>query len=262
MELQLEDKVVVITGGASGIGKACAMTYLEEGCKVAVCGRSQSRLDSFAQECREAGYTNFFTINADVTDPADRQSILDQTLARFAGLHIWINNAGAVIRNKLMEASLKEWDTIMNTNLQATFACTKLAAGHMKDHGGGVIVNASSFASRIPFAGTGIYAASKWGVNALTQVFAAELAPYGIRVFAYIPGIIVSELTRDRITANKDALLQQIPLNRLGEPEDMAPTIVFLTSDRANYFTGVTVEITGGKCCVQNPLFGWETAAQ
>ena len=127
----------------------------------------------------------------------------------------------------------------------------------MRDNGGGVIVNASSFASRVPLAGTGIYAASKWGVNALTQVLAAELAPYNIRVFAYIPGIIASEMTRDRLEANKAALLEQIPLNRLGDPRDMAPTVVMLTSDKASYVTGVTVEISGGKLCVQNPLFAW-----
>ena len=258
MNLDLTGKVVVITGGASGIGKACAMTYLEEGCKVAVCGRTRSKLAAFLEECRTAGYgSSAVAIEADIADAADQRKVLDETLSAFGGMHIWINNAGTVARTKLIDASVEEWDRIMHTNLRATFLCSQLAARHMRDNGGGVIVNASSFASRVPLAGTGIYAASKWGVNALTQVLAAELAPYNIRVFAYIPGIIASEMTRDRLEANKAALLEQIPLNRLGDPRDMAPTVVMLTSDKASYVTGVTVEISGGKLCVQNPLFAW-----
>ncbi len=260
MDLGLTGKVVVITGGASGIGKSCALEYLKEGCKVVVCGRGQERLNAFEAECRAAGFTDVLAVRADVSIRDDQEKLLRRAVERFGALDIWLNNAGTNIRKKLLDASMDEWDTIMNTNLRATFSCIQLAGGYMKDHGGGVIINASSFASRIPLAGTGVYAASKWGVNALTQVAAAELAPYNIRVFAYIPGIIVTEMTRDRIEANKNALLQQIPLNRLGEAGDMAPALVMLSSGKAGYFTGVTIEISGGKCCVQNPLFGWETA--
>lgn len=258
MDLKLRDKVVVITGGTSGIGKALAMTYLDEGCKVVVCGRNQRRLDAFIDACGEVGRTDGFAIQVDIAKSEDQEKLLAATLSRFGRLDIWVNNAGTVTRSPLLEASLEDWDTIMNTNLKAVFSCIKLAASHMKEHGGGVIVNASSFASRIPLAGTGIYAASKWGVNALTQVAAAELAPFGIRVFAFIPGITVTEMTKDRIESAQDVLLEQIPLNRLGKPKDLAPIITMLTSDLAGYLTGVAVEISGGKYCVQNPLYGWE----
>lgn len=258
MNLQLAEKTVVITGGASGIGKACAFTYLEEGCNVVVCGRTQSKLDDFAAECREKGFTNSLALQLDIAQADDRQKLLEAALSAFGGLNIWINNAGTVSRGPLLDAELEEFDRILNTNLRATFACSQLAGRYMRDNGGGVIVNASSFAARIPLAGTGIYAVSKWGVSALTQVLAAELAPYNIRVFAYIPGIIVSEMTRDRIMSNQEALTQQIALNRLGEASELAPIIVMLTSDKASYFTGVTVEISGGKLCVQNPRYGWE----
>lgn len=258
MDLMLQGKVVVVTGGSAGIGKALARTYLEEGCKVAVCGRNQARLGAFVSECGQAGYADVLAVQADIADPADQEKLLKATIAHFGRLDIWINNAGTNIRNPLLTASMEEWDSIMNTNLKAVFSCIKLAGRYMKEHGGGVIVNASSFASRIPLAGTGVYAASKWGVNALTQVAAAELAPYGIRVFAFIPGLIVTELTRDRIGAGKEVLLAQIPMNRLGEPGDMASVIAMLTSEKAGYVTGVTVEISGGKCCVQNPLYEWE----
>ncbi len=260
MDLNLQNKVAVITGGSAGIGKALALGYLAEGCKVGVCGRNQARLDAFAAECAEAGYSEVLTVRADIVREEDQERLLAETLARFGRLDVWVNNAGVVARSPLLDAGLKEWDAIMNTNLRAVFSCIKLAGSHMKKNGGGVIVNASSFASRIPLAGTGIYAASKWGVNALTQVAAAELAPHGIRVFAFIPGLIVTEITRDRVEANEKALLAQIPLHRLGVPEDLASAVVMLSSEKAGYFTGVTVEISGGKCCVQNPLFGWEQA--
>ena len=260
MNLGLKDKVVVITGGSAGIGKALAMSYLAEGAKVSVCGRSSERLEAFLRECASGGYSEAMAVHADITDPAGREKVLASTLERFGRMDIWINNAGIVARSLLLDATMDEWDAIMNTNLRAVFSCIKLAGAHMKDHGGGVIVNASSFASRIPLAGTGVYAASKWGVNALTQVAAAELAPFNIRVFAFIPGLIATEITRDRVEADKDSLLTQIPLNRLGVPEDLADVVVMLTSDKAGYVTGGTIEISGGKCCVQNPRYGWEQA--
>ncbi len=258
MDLKLRDKTVVITGGSVGIGKALAMTYLAEGCKVVVCGRNQERLNTFLDDCVRAGYQDAaLTVKADIAKEEEQEALLDAALSRFGRLDIWVNNAGTVSRSPLLEATNEEWDAIMNTNLKAVFSCIKLAAGAMKKNGGGVIVNASSFAARIPLAGTGIYAASKWGVNALTQVAAAELAPFGIRVFAFIPGIIVTEMTRDRIEAAQKTLLDQIPLNRLGTPEEMAPVIAMLSSDLAGYLTGVAVEISGGKFCVQNPSYGW-----
>lgn len=260
MDLGLKDKVVVITGGSAGIGKALALAYLSEGGKVAVCGRSPDRLDTFLRECELSGYSDVVAVRADITAPREQEKLLEAALNRFGRMDIWINNAGTVARSPLLEAGMDEWNTIMDTNLRAVFSGIKLAGTHMKEHGGGVIVNASSFASRIPLAGTGIYAASKWGVNALTQVAAAELAPFGIRVFAFIPGLIATEITRDRVMANKDTLLAQIALNRLGAPEDLAAAVVMLTSEKASYFTGVTIEISGGKCCVQNPLYGWERA--
>ena len=260
MDLGLKDKVIVITGGSAGIGKALAMCYLSEGGKVIVCGRSPDRLNAFQRECESLGYSEIMSVQADIASSAGQIKLFESTLERFGRMDIWINNAGAVARTPLLEAGMDEWDSIMNTNLRAVFSCIKLAASYMKEHGGGVIVNASSFASRIPLAGTGIYAVSKWGVNALTQVAAAELAPFNIRVFAFIPGLIVTEITKDRVVANKDSLLAQIPLKRLGVPDDLAAAVVMLTSDKASYFTGTTVEISGGKCCVQNPHYGWERA--
>jgi 3-oxoacyl-[acyl-carrier protein] reductase len=175
-------------------------------------------------------------------------------------LDIWINNAGAVVRKPLLDVSGDEWDRVMNVNLRAVWQCGVLAARHMRQHGGGVIVNASSFGSRIPIAGNAPYAASKFALNGLTQAMAAEFAADRIRVFAYIPGMIDTDMTAGRLSSPevRTRLAGQAVLNRLGAPEDLAPIIVMLTSELAGYLTGVTVEISGGKFCVQNPLYAWQ----
>ena len=134
---------------------------------------------------------------------------------------------------------------------------TKLAAHHMKGQGKGVIINAASFASIIPSAGSSAYAATKAAVLSFTRTSAAELAPLNIRVFAFIPGMIKSEMTEVVIEKKRQFLTEQIALNRLGEPEDIADPLVFLASDAARYITGNAVEISGGKFCVQNPMYAW-----
>lgn len=257
MELHLGGKVVAITGGASGIGKACALRYLQEGCKVAVCGRSRDKLDQFALTCREAGFDDVVCCEADVGREADLERFVEQIVGRFGGIDVWYNNAGLGVHKPLLEVSVEEWDRLMRVNLRAAFLGSQLVARQMIRRNGGVIVNAASFASRIPVAGNGAYAVSKWGITCLTQVLAAELAPHNIRVFSYTPGMIETDLTRDRIAKNREYMSSQVAMARLGTPEDLAPTLVMLTSDLAGYFTGVSIEISGGKFCVQNPDYAW-----
>ncbi len=260
MELALRDKVAVITGGASGIGRACALRHLEEGGRVSVCGRNADKLERFREHCEEAGYgaDRVLCRVADAAQPDALERFADETVRRFGGLDIWYNNAATGVRKPLMETRLEEWDALMRVNLRAVFVGSRLAAERMRR--GGVIVNASSFAARMPVAGNGPYAVSKWGVEALTRVLAAELAPRGIRVFAYMPGMIETDLTRERIERRREAMTRPVALRRLGTPEDLAPVLVMLTSPLAGYVTGCTIEISGGKFCVQNPEFAWAAA--
>ncbi len=256
MELGLRDKCVVITGGARGIGKALALRYLEEGCKVAVCGRTGEVLDRFAAECAAAGHGEaLLARRADVTDSMAMRDFADEALRRFGALHIWVNNAGVVRRGPLLKATPEEWDRMMDVNLRAVWQCSKLAAERMP--GGGVIANASSYAGVIPKAGSGVYAVSKWGVNCLTRCLAAELAPMGIRIFGYMPGVIATEMT-EALLHNRANLEKEVAMRRLGVPEDIAPTVVFLSSPLAGYVTGVNIEISGGKFCIQNPQAVWD----
>ena len=261
MDLHLKDKVVVVTGASTGIGRAIALEYLAEGCKVVVCARTQANLDTLVEECRGKGYKDIVAMRADVAEPGDHQMLLEKTVAAFGGLNIWVNNAGIAARVDLINATIADWDRSMNINLRATFLGSQAAARYMKEHGGGVIVNASSIVTRIPSAGTGIYAISKWGVSAFTQVMAAEMAPYNIRVFAFAPGLISTEMTQKRINADRKGQESQIALNRTGTPEEIAPAVVMLSSERSGYFTGATIEISGGKFCVQNPHYGWDKLA-
>ena len=260
MDMGLHGKVVGITGGTAGIGKACAMQYLEEGCSVAVCGRDAAKLEKFEEECDAAGYANVLCRQADIAVPDEVDGFVAAVIAKFGKIDIWYNNAGFGVRKALLDVTLEEWDGLMHVNLRATLYASQLIARHMIARGGGVIANASSFTSRLPVAGNGPYSVSKWGVTALTKVLAAELAAYNIRVFAYVPGMIVTELTKERVEKQRDYLSGQCALNRLGNPAELAPILVMLTSDRGSYFTGDTIDITGGKFCVQNPRYSWDIA--
>lgn len=258
MNLNLEGRVVAITGGTSGIGRACALEYLKEGCSVAVCGRSQAKMTDFKACCAAAGYDNVYCFQADVAKPEEMTAFVDAVGKHYGRLDIWCNNAGMGIRKALLELSLEEWDKVLDLNLRAVFVGSCQAARLMGKTGGGVIVNASSFDMRLPLAGNAPYTTSKWGMEALTRVMAAEFAPLGIRVFSFAPSMIETDLTRERITANRAFYAGQTALNRVGVPEDLAPVIVMLSSPLAGYLTGTTVEISGGKYCVQNPLYAWD----
>lgn len=259
MNLNLNGKVAVVTGGSEGIGKAVALEFLKEGCKVAVCARRQTVLDEFARECTEAGYgENILALPADVTDTAAMVAFLDTVAAKFGKLDIWVNNAGRSYHESLLDISDADWDECLDLNLTSAFRCCRLAARRMRGTGGGVIVNALSFAACIPVAGNGPYAIAKSGLQALTRVMAAELAADNIRVVGFIPGFIETPLTASRISANRAYYERQCPANRLGTPEDMAPAIVFLCSGLADYITGTDIAVTGGKFCVQNPMYSWD----
>lgn len=259
MDLQLQGRVVGITGGATGIGKACALRYLQEGCKVAVYGRTREKLDAFAEECKAAGYDDVLCCAVDVTDSKALESAVEETVRRFGRIDVWFNNAGVGVRKPLLDLAEEEWDAVMGTNLRSAFIASRLVGRLMIEQKRGVIVNACSFTSRIPVAGHGPYSVSKWGLSAFSRVLAAELAPHNIRVFSFVPGMIRTEITRDRFAANEAYFAKQCVLQRVGEADELAPVLVMLTSDLASYVTGCEIEISGGKFCVQNPEFAWQT---
>lgn len=256
MELNLQNKVVVITGGSLGIGYSVAQAFCMEGCRVAICARNPEHLEA-AKNSLEAQGGRIFASSVDVTDADALAAFAKEVVATWGKIDIWINNAGMPCHKSMLNISLEEWNKIISTNLTSVFVGCKIAAGYMKEHGG-VILNAGSFQSLFPAAGSGPYGATKAGICSLTRTFAAELACYNIRVLTYIPGVIKTPMAKVDDWMTKTNQLNNIPMPRLGEPEDIANCLVFLASDAASYINGVNIEITGGKFCVQNPRYSWE----
>jgi 3-oxoacyl-[acyl-carrier protein] reductase len=256
MDLHLKDKVVVITGGATGIGFACAIGFLREGCKVAICGRSREKLQSAKMRAQALG-CELLTCTADVSVVSDVENFAAYVCTHYGKIDVWINNAGMVIFKTLLEMSEAEWDQIVAVNLKSVFIGCRVASRHMEEHGG-VILNAASFAAIIPSAGSGAYAATKSAILSLTRTLAAELAPSNIRVNAYVPGVIRTEMNSERIEQCESSLKGQIALNEVADADDVVPAIVFLASKAAKYITGTAIEVSGGKLCVQNPDYAWK----
>ena len=258
MQLNLQGKSVVITGGATGIGKAIALEFLREGAKVAICGRTKSKLEHVQAEFAQYGFA-LMTRVADVTNYDELSSFADAVKSENGEIDIWINNAGSNQLKGLMDYSVDEFEHMVNTLLISVFSGSKIAALHMRSQKKGVIINASSFTALIPSAGSAPYSACKAAVSSLTRTFAAELAADNIRVLAFVPGMIATDISQKNIELNRQQLLSCIPMQRFGTPEDCAKMVVFLASDCASYVNGTQVEISGGKFCVQNPLYAYET---
>ena len=257
MDLNMNGKAVLITGGGTGIGFAAALAFLREGCKVAICGRRRERMDQALEAFRAEGY-DAIAESVDVRDYDAFAAFADKVAAAYGRIDVFVNNAGGNQIKPLMDYDTEEFKKIIDLNLVTVFNGCKIAAGHMRKTGGGVILNASSFSALVPNAGRAPYSAAKAAVSSLSFTFAAELAKDNIRVIAYIPGMIETEITAANIAKNREALVRDIPVKRLGTPEDLARVLVFLASDVAGYINGTNIEIAGGKRCVQNPWFSYE----
>ena len=251
MDLGLKGKTAVITGGATGIGEAAALLFLEEGCNVAVCGRRQSALDAFVKKAAEKGFTNVFTKSVDVSTEDAIFGFADEVIKEFGALDVFVNNAGGGLRSPLMDVTEEQWQQILNLNLLGTWRGCKAAYKYMKGRGG-AIVNISSFATVIPSAYGGLYNVNKTAINSLTITLAAEVAKDNVRVNGVIPGFISTPMTYDTHAGDEKFFTDPVALARLGCPDDLAGGIVFLCSDYAKFITGELLVISGGKYLVQN----------
>ena len=262
MELNLKDKVVIITGGATGIGKCTAIEYLKEGAHVAVCARTLKNLENAKAECAELGY-ELDIYQVDVSDTASLEKLACDVEAKYGGIDIWINNAGTSVRRPALDFTPEEFERIRKVDFDAVFYGSQIAGRHMIAKGRkGCIVNVSSYTAIMGHTELAVYASCKAAVSSLTKTFAANLAPYGIRVVGFLPGMIVTEISKNSIAKNRDLYIQNVALGRLGEVEDLAKPIVFLTSDACGYMTGIDLQITGGKYIVQDPRRAWAIKAE
>lgn len=259
MDLGLKGKVVVITGGTAGIGKASAEAFLAEGCKVVVCGRSEAKIKAFRAEYE--GH-DILAVQADVASFDDMRRLAEAAENTFGGIDVWVNNAGMYPAGDLEDMELDTWHDTFRVNVDGVLYGCRAAIPAMRRRGGGVILNAGSYAVITPTANRGAYAISKAAVHQLTRVLAAELGPDNIRVVTYNPGFVLTELNAPQVAEYpKGAIERQTAQNRLGRPEEVAGLIVFLASDRASFITGSGVEVSGGKYCVQNPSMPWDKRA-
>ena len=243
---KLEGKVAVVTGASRGIGRAIALKLADEGAKVVVnYSGSQAKAEEVVATIREAG-GEALAIQASVAKSDEVAALMDTAVKTFGSLDILVNNAGITRDNLLMRMKENEWDDVMDTNLKGVFLCTKAVTRQMMKQRAGRIINISSIVGVAGNAGQANYVAAKAGVIGLTKTTAKELASRNILVNAIAPGFIETEMTAELPEELKQGMLTQIPLAKLGQPEDIAKAVIFLASEDANYMTGQTLHIDGG----------------
>jgi len=218
---RLAGKIAIVTGSSSGIGKAIALTFAEEGACVVVAARRQHLCEQTVKQIREKG-GEAMAIQTDVTDEAQVDRLITETVKRYGRLDLLVNNAGIGGGGPIENTSTEAFDLVLNTNLRGTFFCCRAGFRQMKQHGGGTIINMSSVAGVQAWAGTGTYSASKHGIMALTRSLADEGRPYKIKVSAICPGGVADELV--------DASPEEILRSEKISPYDIAETAVYLAT--------------------------------
>ncbi len=242
----LTGKTAVVTGGSRGIGRAICIELAKQGANVVVnYSGSEAKAAEVVREIEALG-TKAVAIQANVADSAAVESLMKKALEMFGTIDILVNNAGITRDNLLMRMKEQEWDDVMDTNLKGVFLCTKAVTRQMMKQRAGRIINISSIVGVAGNPGQANYVAAKAGVIGLTKTTAQELASRNILVNAIAPGFITTEMTDALPEEIKETMLKQIPLAKLGQPEDIAKAVVFLASDSANYITGQTLHIDGG----------------
>ncbi len=241
--------VVLITGALTGIGQATARAFAHEGARIVVSGRRDEAGQALAKELRALGAWAEY-VQADVRHEDDIRSLVDHTVARFGRLDVAVNNAGTEGKSgPVTEQSADSYSATFETNVLGTLLSMKHELRVMLAQGHGSIVNLSSTLGRIGAPGASVYSASKHAVEGLTKSAALEAAASGVRVNAVAPGPVDTEmLSRFTGTADRKAgLVAGVPLKRMGRPEEIAQTIVFLASDKAPFITGEVIGVDGGK---------------
>lgn len=242
--MRLKDKVAVITGAASGIGRATALRYAQEGAKVVVADINEAGGQETVDQITAAGGTAA-NLKTDVAVEADLQRMIDFTVGTYGKLDILHNNAYWTEARTALETTLENWQRTLDVTLRPVWLASKLAIPHLRQSGKGVILNTASIHSIVGVVGFAAYQASKGGILSLTRALALELAPE-IRVVAILPGAINTPAVAISDDNTIAQLLQIIPMKRLGEPEEIADLAVFLASDEASYITGTGIVADGG----------------
>lgn len=249
MHLNLDGRTAFVTGASKGLGKTGAFALAEAGADLVLVSRTQSLLEETAHEIQKKYSVKVLPLAADVTSPDDLEKVFRQSLKVHDSIDILFNNAGITVKKSVFDITGEEWDQVLNINLKGVYLCSKIVGRQLVKQRAGKVINMASVGGQIAFIHSSAYCASKGGLIALTKVLAAEWAPYNVNVNAIAPGYIETDLARDVMKVKpelKEKVLNRTPLNRLGKPEEIAPAVVFLASDAANYITGATLVIDGG----------------
>ncbi len=244
--MRLSGKIALITGAGSGIGRACAVAFSREGAQVTLAGRDRQKLEAVAAE------TGGLVAAGDVGNKEDAARMVAQTMERFGGINILLNNAGYLAAGTAESHTEDEWETTFRTNVYAVWQLSRAVLPHMRKAGGGSIINISSVLGLVGARNRAAYAASKGAVTMFTKSMALDHAEENIRVNCICPAIVDTPLVAPFVTAAPDpaaALRERIalhPMGRLGQPEDVASFAVYLASDESSWVTGAAFPIDGG----------------
>ncbi len=242
--MRLKGKAAAVTGAGQGIGRAISLILAREGADVVVSDINLEVARQTAQEIETRG-GRAVALKVDVTNLQDAEALTERAVQSFGKLDILVNNAGIYPSAPIIEIREEEWDLVMDINLKGVFLCSQAAVRRMIVQRQGVIVNVASVDAKTRTTGNAHYAASKAGVISFTRTLACEMATYGIRVNAVSPGWIGTETLRKKSDRWRHAV-EEIPVGRLGTPEDVAEAVLFLVSDVAGYITGEILDVNGG----------------
>ena len=256
--MRFKDRVAIVTGGGAGIGRSVCVNMVKEGAKVVVADINQAAAQETADSIKKEG-GDALAIKTDVTQRPDAQAMADAALKTYGKIDILVNNAGTDIKGAITELTEKTWDTLMDINLKGVFLCTQAVSHFMIEQQYGRIVNISSMAGKTGEPLTSPYCATKFGVIGFTQSIALELGKHNITVNAVCPGPVDTDLIRQSVAQSakikgmapedflQEFFINPTPLGRIAQPVDIARAVIFLASDDAEFITGSTLNVSGGR---------------